>query len=321
MSTNNGNNQIIDWMNHSFLEFLNNNRKCLMGLAIIFVIVCHFVVVVDYDILRPLVFFGGVDIFMFLSGVGIVYSYNNNNLKVFEKKRIIRLYPAFFIFAVLTTLLRAIESNEFIVSDLFYNITTLSYYGLGTKQVDWYLSTFIPLSIISPLFIELIKKYGEKFVILSYLLSYIVVYFIQDPAYNYYSAFVVRLPLYLLGISLSLNKKITHWYLFLFMFMIGIVESKFLGLLFLLKASICVPGLYVLRYIIERTPKVIISKLDWLSKYTLELYISNMLCILLCHFASNHAAKIVIYFGALIILAVIVYFINSTIAKYLKRFL
>lgn len=79
-------------------RFIGEKRTLLMGYAILMVIIYHYGCWV-YNIFGDFnVGFVGVDIFMFLSGWGLVYSYQNSkNIREFYTKRTKRILPVFYI--------------------------------------------------------------------------------------------------------------------------------------------------------------------------------------------------------------------------------
>ena len=85
------------------LADISRFRGELMGLAILFVMLFH------VGLPRTDMFFGlhrigniGVDMFFFLSGVGLWHSWTKNpNTKHFYQKRLLRIYPTWLIVASL----------------------------------------------------------------------------------------------------------------------------------------------------------------------------------------------------------------------------
>ena len=86
-------------MKMKYIESISNYRSFLMGISIIMIMFFHNLWVRDVIWLMPLNFFGdfGVDVFLFLSGFGIVYSLRKNNLKTFFKNRFVRIINISFI--------------------------------------------------------------------------------------------------------------------------------------------------------------------------------------------------------------------------------
>lgn len=83
-------------------SLISKYRAVLMGLAIILIMFCHMDIAQEHNgvsatsLAKALhLFTVGVDIFLFLSGVGLYYSYTKGKQPYvkFEKKRLIRILP------------------------------------------------------------------------------------------------------------------------------------------------------------------------------------------------------------------------------------
>lgn len=132
-----------------------------MGIAILLVTFYHLYCVG----LRPLymhafrIGYIGVDIFILLSGFGLCYSYNKNDLQSFYRKRFLRIYPLYFVSALFHTSFNVIVlKNKESIWDGFCDLTTLSYYRLGGHHVEWYLSALFLFYALFPLFYYVVKK-------------------------------------------------------------------------------------------------------------------------------------------------------------------
>lgn len=104
-------------------------RSALMGIAILWVVFYHF----GFHIpgIKHLMRYGyaGVDIFMFLSGFGLYYSLNRNgNLWSYYKKRLIRIFPSYFVIGIAFSLF--CYPNEGI-GDYFWRCSTIGFWTNG----------------------------------------------------------------------------------------------------------------------------------------------------------------------------------------------
>ena len=108
------------------LADISRFRGELMGLAILFVMLFH------VSVPRTDMFFGlhrigniGVDMFFFLSGVGLWHSWTKNSDTMrFYQKRLLRIYPAWLIVASL-----------YYIPD-FFSIPWLQHHGNSTDIID-----------------------------------------------------------------------------------------------------------------------------------------------------------------------------------------
>ena len=77
-------------------NILSKYRTELMGIAILWVMFFHLSIDINNRILNLIktIGYGGVDIFLMISGLGLYYAYKkNNNIKLFYKRRLLRLLP------------------------------------------------------------------------------------------------------------------------------------------------------------------------------------------------------------------------------------
>ena len=82
-------------------------RSELMGWSILWIMMLHF----TFNQIKPLGFisqygFAGVDIFLFVSGFGLFHSLDkDDNLVRFYRKRLLRIFPTYYILGFITNLL------------------------------------------------------------------------------------------------------------------------------------------------------------------------------------------------------------------------
>ena len=170
----------------TLLQSLSKDRNYYMGTAIILVLFYHLMGACGSSFKLLKIFMGGyigVDIFLFLSGLGLCHSYDNHTLKDFYKRRFVRIYPLFLLFAIIRTLMHANLLNINVsLWDWFCNLTTLSYYQIGGFFIDWYLSALFILYLLFPIFR---KKTNIVTISLSIALIIIIYYFVGKPYWTY----------------------------------------------------------------------------------------------------------------------------------------
>ena len=91
--------------NHSVAQ-ISKYRTPLMGLATIWVSLFHFRCVMGVSPfgLFDAMGYGGVDIFLFLSGFGLYVGYKND-IKYFYKRRFLRIYPTYILVILIGTII------------------------------------------------------------------------------------------------------------------------------------------------------------------------------------------------------------------------
>ena len=134
------------------IKFIKQYRDALMGISIIFILLYH-----AYSWIPPeenpyYIFFkygyATVDIFMLLSGFGLCYSYTKNSVKRFYYRRFIKIIPLNIISGLIVSFFVYSQSKEISPWDIFCNISTLSYYGLGGIYWNWFIPSILLLYIL-----------------------------------------------------------------------------------------------------------------------------------------------------------------------------
>ena len=134
------------------LSLLSKYRTELMGFAIICVYLFHMSDLKDMNIIFRYGYMG-VDIFILLSGIGLVYSWEkNSNIKNFYIKRFSRIFPAYFIVAVIYLVYKAIFETKEGIKGSIYLLTGLNFWKYGDR-IFWYIPSIMALYIIFPLII------------------------------------------------------------------------------------------------------------------------------------------------------------------------
>lgn len=157
-----------------------NNRSYWMGWAIISIILCH-IQYTCFDgslflrLLRSLFVKGefGVEIFLFLSIIGLCYSIESHGLIKYYKNRIKRIYPMYFIFIIITFLFFKITDNRIV--DLLSQITGLAVFT-GNRLAEWYIPATIVIYILFPFIFYFAKYLYQKNILYCILLSILLIY-------------------------------------------------------------------------------------------------------------------------------------------------
>lgn len=193
------------------LGLFSQYRPELMGIATLLIIICHAPV---FGVQMPrwmstIMSNGGlgVDIFLFLSGMGIYNSYLNNSQKgrgllYWLLKRYIR---------IIIPLALIIIPIRFCFSDGYNNTSSMlmELCGLGSlfgKSPLWFISCILILYLLTPLFtFVLCGKRKIEWLILLSLIFFIIAY--MPPHSNIWHFMMNRWPSYLLGFTLAQNIK------------------------------------------------------------------------------------------------------------------
>lgn len=181
-----------------------SNRNYWMGWAMIMIILCH-IQYTCYDdgyIMRGMrLLFKkgefGVDIFLFLSVVGLSYSFERNKLSDFYIHRIKRLFPMYFFFLVLSFVF--FKSDENIICDVFFQLTGLSNF-LGNQFNEWYIPALIMIYVLFPLLFWSIVRLCKINMLICHGLIVLTIYSYIITRDLMTSYFARRLYLIVLGI-------------------------------------------------------------------------------------------------------------------------
>lgn len=184
--------------------------------------------------------FGGVDIFILLSGMSISLSLLNNkyNYQTYLKRRIIRIFPAYLIVMIPYTILLIIFEQAPIHS-LFFN-TSLLYYFAGTKgSFNWYISVIMLFYIIAPVIVKFVQKikYRLVFVVIVSAICIVLSQLLIDEGFWRILDMTYRIPNFIIGIYVGIliyeKKKYSYKTIIVSLIMLALG----IGYYFLWKAS------------------------------------------------------------------------------------
>lgn len=199
---------------------ISKHRSELMGFAIIIVMLFH------VGLPCSSAFFGlrrmgnlGVDIFFFLSGVGLWYSWaKQQNWKRFYLNRALRIYPAWLIIAGYFYISRFVvgrtsyplpfggtgnavaDSYIDLAGDLLFNWD----FWLYDELTFWYVPATMMLYIFAPFYMELVRRHSVfRWLLVLPLMWCIIVQYVTPvhQAVGHIEIFWSRVPVFFLGIN------------------------------------------------------------------------------------------------------------------------
>lgn len=187
------------------LANISRFRGELMGAAMLFIILFH------VGLPRTDLFFGlrrcgniGVDIFLFLSGVGLWFSWvKQPSTWSFYRRRLLRILPAWLIMASLYYIPRFNPQTGSII-DLIGNITINWNFWLHDELTFWYIPAIMMLYLWAPPYMKLITKHPiyRWSVVLMVLWCVMVQWIIPvHHAVGHLEIFWSRVPIFFLGIN------------------------------------------------------------------------------------------------------------------------
>lgn len=194
------------------LGLFSQYRSELMGIATLLIIICHAPI---YGVQMPQwlsIFLSngglGVDIFLFLSGMGMYNSWTSNKKKgnsllFWLFKRYIRIIIPSILIIIPIYFLGVNQTHKSVI-ELLIELSGLG--ALFGKSPLWFISCILLLYIITPLFsIILYGKRKMLWLILLTLTFFTIAY--MPPHNNIWHFIINRWPSYLLGFALAPNIK------------------------------------------------------------------------------------------------------------------
>lgn len=325
------------------LESISKYRSAIMGLATIWVMLFHWCENFTYaPPLEPLARcgYGGVDIFLLLSGFGLFVGYDKyKSVWPFYLKRFLRLYPTYLVVVIISFVLK----HDYSVSNILLASLGVGFY-LPFKDLpwyEWYVPTIFVFYLLFPFIYRFLNKNIKYILILllfSFLMIGLLVYF-QKGSYQILA--ISRIPVFLVGVYLGWQykkqrEKETQ--------LGSIAYSLFIICLFLFFIELDVVSFYdytiLWKYAIFWVPFVIIAPgftfaagkgfvhvprlgicFSKLGEVSLEMYLLHML---LLDFTRDYLKLILsndlwMNYLFFILLVLVVYFISVILNKLLKR--
>lgn len=226
------------------LSLLSKYRTELMGVATLLIVICHAPLysVQLSPILLKLVAFGnvGVDIFLFLSGIGCFYSLEKGgreDLGKWYKKRFFRVFIPYALMQVPYWAYYVLIGN-FNLLDSIYDFSTLAYWIRHTGM--WYIALLVPLYLSAPFIFDFLNSRNRYVRCIAMSIFLLVICAVpigaDDVLHNIISniqwAFV-RVVSFIIGLTIArdvqVNRNIPSYIIFVFPILLFVV-LKLIGL-------------------------------------------------------------------------------------------
>lgn len=193
-------------------DCISKHRSVLMGLAILSIIIFHFTedcVNSGYN-LFPLVKLYkagvgscGVDVFLFLSGLGLYYSFKkNSDIKTFYSKRFTRILIPYFCVAIPAWLINDIIIYGAGVKQALKDIFFISFFQSGTIWF-WYILMMLFCYIIFPFVFDYVDGPNSKTKMLQiFVFITVITLLLQACSFDFFMRIniaLARFPAFFLG--------------------------------------------------------------------------------------------------------------------------
>ena len=250
-----------------------------MGISMISIILYHqhFISFFPFTIFHKCGYWG-VDVFLLLSGIGMVRSFQINTMPAFYKRRFLRLLPACVVCGFLKSLIRIIvEGGD--------PLSRISIMGLTGMEL-WFIRAIIFYYAFSPLLIYVIRK--KTIVTMSLITTVYIVsglfFRVHDP--SSFTWIVERLFVFSLGICLAVKQEYlknntlsASMVVFCITFVTTMItgrpfNSRFFNTILMLAVATGTVGLcQICIYTFRMLPKVCLKFCMLFGKFSLELYL------------------------------------------------
>ena len=193
-----------------FLKVTSENRAAIMGLSMISIMLFHqyFTSSIPFNIFHNFGYWG-VDVFLFLSGMGLVRSLKNNTLRVYYIRRFKRIIPSCILCGTTKYIIYLIlGSSVAILGDGL----KMGWWSLASLDL-WFIPTIIIFYSISPILYYLLRKWSVitftailiSMLINGYTLRPIIGYDWNSPL-GVFSYTIERMLIFVVGMFVFMRK-------------------------------------------------------------------------------------------------------------------
>ena len=265
-----------------FFKDISEYRSAIMGLAIIAIILFHqkFVTAFPLSIFQ---YYGywGVDMFLLLSGMGLVNSLHKNPIRQYYQRRIIRLAPSCVLCGVLKCIIFLLL-GVFITGTDKLHLNWLSPLGLDL----WYIRAILVYYLISPLLYKYLEK--SPWLTMAAILLFFTVneLFFRIHDSNSPTWIPERLPIFTIGMLLVIRKGILSaktmalsiGFLMLAIGIVAIYKENIYSTLpwaaHMFALAFGTTGIIrILTFLFKYIPLSLLSPIQWIGTISLEIYV------------------------------------------------
>ena len=280
-------------------RILSKYRTELMGVAMLWVMFFH---ASDLDMGHEALEwvraagFGGVDIFVLLSAMGLVLSLSKKeqDYVTFMHRRMERILPAYYTVALPYTLFLILYKGVF-WSSLVWNATLLYYWMRCSGAFNWYVAGIMTFYAVTPFCFKKLRaaKHRERLVGVGIVVSFLLCQLFVREGFWYIMDVAYRVPVFFLGLLLGFyvledrrlgKKDAAFWLCWLSLGVLylmgrglGLPETVWMFPLCHLFLFTTVPMCFALGFLFDKLP------LGWLRKFlrlvgenSLEIYLFNV---------------------------------------------
>ena len=298
------------------LADISRYRGELMGAAMLFIILFH------VQLPRSDMFFGlrrmgniGVDLFLFLSGIGLWFSWmkdrEGENLRQktvgFYLRRLLRIYPTWLVMASLFYVGDFMGAGKYSKNlvDLLGDVLVNWDFWLHDELTFWYIPATMMLYLLAPPYMELIRRHPVyRWLPVVMVMWCVIVQWVTPihQAVGHIEIFWSRVPIFFIGINMSeavrSKQSVDGQSIWLILLMFGVALSASIFLeqvrhgqfpLFverMLYIPLTVTTVLLLNAVFRHTPQWFNRALSFVGAVSLEIYLIHS------HFVLVHLERL-----------------------------
>ena len=298
------------------LADISRYRGELMGAAMLFIILFH------VQLPRSDMFFGlrrmgniGVDLFLFLSGIGLWFSWmkdrEGENLRQktvgFYLRRLLRIYPTWLVMASLFYVGDFMGAGKYSknLADLLGDVLVNWDFWLHDELTFWYIPATMMLYLLAPPYMELIRRHPVyRWLPVVMVMWCVIVQWVTPihQAVGHIEIFWSRVPIFFIGINMSEavrgKQSVDGQAIWLILLMFGVALSASIFLeqvrhgqfpLFverMLYIPLTVTTVLLLNAVLRHTPQWFNRALSFVGAVSLEIYLIHS------HFVLVHLERL-----------------------------
>ena len=146
----------------------------------------------------------GVDMFLFLSGVGLFFSFTKDGkLLNFWKKRLMRVLPTALLIGIVFFSIRYVEGRYQSGFPAYLKRISFTYFYFRGERVFWFISLILALYIVFPIFYKIIDKFRLWGMLGTVAAVVALTFLCRAVAPGFYSMWEIalcRVPSFVIGI-------------------------------------------------------------------------------------------------------------------------
>ena len=298
------------------LADISRYRGELMGAAMLFIILFH------VQLPRSDMFFGlrrmgniGVDLFLFLSGIGLWFSWmkdrEGENLRQktvgFYLRRLLRIYPTWLVMASLFYVGDFMGAGKYSknLADLLGDVLVNWDFWLHDELTFWYIPATMMLYLLAPPYMELIRRHPVyRWLPVVMVMWCVIVQWVTPihQAVGHIEIFWSRVPIFFIGINMSeavrSKQSVDGQAIWLILLIFGVALSASIFLeqvrhgqfpLFverMLYIPLTVTTVLLLNAVFRHTPQWFNRALSFVGAVSLEIYLIHS------HFVLVHLERL-----------------------------